>query len=162
MRSSSDTPEDWPGDTTIEPYSPENEEDFKSAIVASYQDTLDCPGLCELRTIDDVLDGHKGVGDFNPKLWTLVRVNSQPAAVLLLSYFPNQSTLELTYLGVGAQYRGRQLGQRLVRRTLTAAQEYNAKRITLAVDDQNTPAIRLYKHAGFRRIDRRTAMILAV
>ena len=153
---------EWPRDTSVEAYCETVEDDFKKAIAASYEDTLDCPRLCGLRSLDDVLKGHKSTGEFDPKMWTLVRVRGEPAAVLLLSHFADQDVVELTYLGVGVPFRGMGLGRLLVERAIEMAGKARSSRITLAVDDQNGPAMQLYRRTGFRRIDRRVAMILAV
>lgn len=153
---------EWPRGTSVEPYCERVEDDFKTAIAGSYVETLDCPGLCELRSLDDVLRGHQRTGEFDPQMWTLVRVGGEPAAVLLLSHFSDQDGVELTYIGVGAPFRGMGLGRLLVERAIEMAGKAGSSRITLAVDDRNAPAMHLYRRTGFRRIDRRVAMILAV
>src|SRR5690606_32125084 len=59
---------------------------FARAILASYEDTLDCPKLLGLRDIDDVITGHKATGRFEPSMWTvLLDADDQPAAVMLLN-----------------------------------------------------------------------------
>ena len=50
-------------------YSPSRHELFASTILATYQDSFACPGLNGLRTIDDILAGHRATGDFDPEHW---------------------------------------------------------------------------------------------
>lgn len=157
----------WPEKVTVETFNPDNEIGFKEAIIASYENTLDCPDLCGLRDINDVIDGHKGTGIFNPTLWYLVRYDNTPAAVLLLNKtgagLP-KNDVELSYIGVGARFRGMGIGRILLQYGLTQLSEkhHNIHKITLAVDEDNKPALRLYKDFGFYKTDRRIALILSI
>ncbi len=153
---------DWPTGVTLQSFEKGNEADFKQVIADSYVGTLDCPGLCKLRSIEDVFLGHQGTGIFDPELWTLVRVEGVPAAVLLLSVFADQDVMELTYLGVGPAARGLGLGKRLVALGLRQAAQAGKGRMTLAADEQNEPALRIYKEAGYRKTDSRTALVLPI
>lgn len=147
---------------SIEPLTGANESDFKKALLASYEGTLDCPGLCGLRSIEDVMAGHQATGVFEPDLWTLVRFRGEPAGVLLLASLPDQGVIELSYLGVGAEFRGRGLGKLLLQHGLRQLAGRAEERITLAVDEANSPALKLYRSRGFYQIDRRIAMIRPV
>ncbi len=154
-----------PVDLTLETYQPggSNDEDFRIALEASYANTLDCPGLWGLRSIDEIMDGHRSTGTFDANLWTLARFRGEPAGVLILTVFADQDRMELTYLGVGDQFRGYGIGKHLVHHAIRAAAEApSICKMTLAVDDQNAPALALYKKAGFARTDRRTALICVV
>ncbi|MEM6393846.1 MAG: hypothetical protein AAF797_13820, partial [Planctomycetota bacterium] len=66
-------------------YSPLTHAAFASAVLASYEDTQDCPGLLGLRTIEEVLAGHRATGRFDPSLWRVVMVGDEPAAVIMLA-----------------------------------------------------------------------------
>ena len=59
-------------------YSPANHALFARAILATYQDSLDCPALNGLREIDDIILGHQASGQFEPQLW-FVLVEQSPA-----------------------------------------------------------------------------------
>ena len=152
----------WPVEVTLLPYEPRLEPLFKEALLQSYTDTLDCPALCGMRDIDDVLRDHKGNGVADPALWTLVLWNGQPAAVLLLNPVADGESVELSYLGVGASYRGRGLGRKLMGLAMRQLSERPYTRFTLAVDQKNLPALRLYKSFGLARTDRRLAYIRRV
>ncbi len=141
-------------------WSPANRDAFAQAILASYEQTLDCPGLVGLRTIDDIIEGHMSTGQFVPELWLTIREGEEPVAVMLLNALPARRALELVYLGVSLPYRGRQWGRRLVDHALHVAHARGDDRLLLAVDEHNTPALRLYRAMGFRPTTRRTALIL--
>ncbi len=129
------------------------------ALERSYIDTMDCPDLCGLRAVDDVIDSHRATGRHDPSLWWVVYLHGQPEGALLLSPFPEQSSVELVYLGIGPELRGGGLGHVLMEHAIDAAACAGALEMTCAVDMQNPRALRLYKRLGFRSIDRRLALV---
>lgn len=129
------------------------------ALERSYIDTQDCPELCGLREVDDVIDSHRATGRHDPALWWVVSLRGQPEGALLLSPFPEQASVELVYLGVGPVLRGKGLGQVLMEHAIDAAANAGALEMTCAVDMNNPRALRLYKRLGFRSIDRRLALV---
>lgn len=149
----------WPHDVTLETFSDSNSGGFEEALSASYEDTLDCPGLSGLRETSDVLAGHMATGQFNPELWTLITIDNRPAGVLMLNPSSRQKTIELVYLGLAKWARGRGLGAMLLQRGLEQCAQREERAITLAVDESNAPAIRVYFKAGFKRLLRRVALI---
>ncbi len=152
----------WPEECEFETYLGPNEPNFIRAIESSYEQTQDCPDLCGLRETQDVVRGHQHNGVFDPDLWTLVRIDGEPAAVLLLSPMPDGQRVELTYLGVGGAFRRRGLAEALVALGKRQSAQRRATRMVLAVDESNGPAIRLYERAGFFRTERRIALIRPV
>lgn len=152
----------WPEDVTIETWDESRAEDFLTALNRSYVGTLDCPGLCGLRRTEDVLAGHRHTGRFEPDLWTLLRRDDEPAGVLLLNADATGRAGELIYLGLAPEVRGRGLGARLLRHGLAASARRRWRRISLAVDEANEPALRIYRREGFRRVARRSAYIRAL
>lgn len=152
-------PPDWPDDVQLLSYRDELRDQFIAALDASYEQTLDCPGLRGLRPTAEVLAGHQATGTFDPAAWTLLRRDGEPVGVMLLNPVPEQQSLELVYLGLAPSARGRGLARRLMQRALQLAAAARARRIALAVDHANTPATRLYRAAGFYRIARKLAMI---
>ncbi len=141
------------------PYSAANRSLFADAILASYQDTHDCPGLLGLREIDDILDGHMSTGVFDPKLWFAVHRAGEPAGVMLLSELSHQDAGELVYLGLAPAFRGRGLARRLLRHGVSVIAARRVSRILLAVDRDNTPAVSLYRSLRFTVSSRKTALI---
>lgn len=143
------------------------ESETVEALERSYIDTLDCPGLTGLRRGPDILAGHRGSGRFDPSLWTLVRARTGPragriVAVCLMNPQPSAGSVELVYLGVDPDARGRGLGTALVARALDAVMRRAERRISLAVDDGNAPALAIYRRFGFRGDLARAALVRPV
>ena len=155
-------PIDWPAGVTIESCQDPRDHDWAGALERTYEQTLDCPGLLGLRQTPDIIDGHKSIGAFEPKLWTLLRMNGRPAGVLLLNPVPASRSIELVYLGLVPEARGTGLASRLLLHGLGLLAGRSERTVTLAVDDKNAPAIRLYQKHGFRRSLRRVALIRAL
>jgi RimJ/RimL family protein N-acetyltransferase len=130
-----------------------------AALDRSYEQTLDCPELCGLRRTHDVLDSHRATGAWSPALWWLVYLHDQPHGCLLINHCPEHSSVELVYLGVSPQLRGRGLGTRLLDLGLSLLAGVEADHIACAVDLRNIPARRLYERAGFREFGRRIALV---
>jgi ribosomal protein S18 acetylase RimI-like enzyme len=153
---------DWPDDVALETYRDELDGEVVAVLEASYVDTLDCPGLRGLRRTRDILAGHRGTGEFDPALWTLLRVDGEACGVLMLNPAPASNTIELVYIGLAPSARGSGLGHRLLRHGLRQAATRSERAMTLAVDEQNRSAIAIYRREGFRRMLRRVALIRSV
>lgn len=150
----------WPARAEVTPYHPEHRDEVMAVLEASYRDTLDCPGLLGLRRTEDVFAGHLAAGEHDPDLWLRLHVDGRPAGVLLLTPVPASATIELVYLGLAPFARGRGLGRALLRHGLARLAGRRETRITLAVDERNAPALRLYRGEGFSAALRRTALIV--
>ncbi len=144
------------------------------ALERSYTDTQDCPELCGMRGMDDVLDSHRSVGVFDPAHWWLAMDDSGVArACLLLSVCPEQDSVELVYLGLAPEVRGVGLGSMLLGYGLRRLYDGplaplprpdqtcigGSGGVTCAVDTRNTPAMKLYRKAGFERFGLRVPMV---
>jgi len=140
----------------FERYVPEAAERFAAVIERTYQGTLDCPQLDGVRTIDEVLEGYRSVGQFSPDNWLLVRRDGRDIGCLLLADHPEQRIRELVYMGIVPEARGAGLGLTLARQAQWLAKRAGAERLVLAVDAANTPALRMYSAAGFVAWDRRS------
>ncbi len=137
-------------------------DEFARLISATYQDSLDCPGLTGLRDIDDVIAGHKAAGRFDPHHWLLARRDGRAVGCLLFGENPLVPSLELAYMGVHPHCRRMGIGRRLLERGLALARRENFSNVTLAVDSENASAVSLYESAGFPETTRRRAMIHVV
>lgn len=140
-------------------YDDESHRKFADLIEATYEDGLDCPGLSELRDIEDVISGHKAAGRFDPTRWLLLECDGAPVACVLLSESPLRRMLELVYMGVRPEARGTGIGRYVLGKALELAQSQSYQGITLAVDSRNAPARSLYEAAGFKTTHSRRAMI---
>lgn len=158
-RSRRNGPVQWPSDVTIEPYRESLEQDLITILEASYENTLDCPALRGLRDTSDILRGHESSGVFDADLWTILRIEGEPAGALLLNPSPQQRSVELVYLGLAVKARGRGLGRMLLRHGLWRIAGRTERTMTLAVDERNAPAVALYRAEHFRCVLRRVAMI---
>jgi ribosomal protein S18 acetylase RimI-like enzyme len=148
-----------PSDGEYLSWHPSLRERFVEALDASYVATLDCPKLHGLRTADEALDAHLGTGQFDPTLWTLLTLADRAAGILLLNPIPAVNALELVYLGLSPQDRGHGLGKVLMERAFWLARCNGYDNIVLALDDQNTPAARLYRALRFHRTDIKDAFV---
>ena len=157
-------PPPLPAGITVSTYSDQTHPLFAEAILASYRDSLDCPGLNGVRKIEDIIAGHKACGEFDPKMWFLLcqqneSGQSQPRGVLLLSRLPRGDTVELVYLGLAPEARGLRLGDWLMRCALVSTASAGLPRLSLAVDSLNAPALRLYYRFGLSRLASKVAMM---
>lgn len=140
-------------------YSAETHNLFGRNILDSYQSSLDCPALNGRRDIDDIIAGHQASGSFDPKLWFLLREGDTPLGVLLLSESLRSDSIELVYLGLTPAARGRKLGELMMRQAYATVSARNQPRLCLAVDSQNTPALKLYYRHGMHRIASKLALL---
>jgi ribosomal protein S18 acetylase RimI-like enzyme len=157
VRRATDAPP--PPGFTWQSYSAAAHADFARTIAASYEKSLDCPRLNGRRQIEDVIAGHKAAGEFEPALWRLLRDGAAPVGVVLLNRSTRSESLELVYLGLVPSHRGRRLGDAMMRHALARTSCAGARRLTLAVDSTNAPALRLYQRHGMRRVCTRAALM---
>ncbi len=136
------------------PYGPDTDADFRAVLERTYEGSLDMPELEGVRSLDDVLASQRAGGRFAPGRWQLGRVPGEPgaAALVLLSDQPERSVWEVTYLGLTPEARGRGLGQAALAHAFDLARPHT-DRLELAVDTRNTPAVTLYRRAGFAAFD---------
>ena len=104
-------------------FSPEMEDRFRQILDGTYLGSLDMPELEGVRTLDDVLASHRESGHFQPEFWQIGQLPGEPesAAVMLMLDRPDRNVLEVAYLGLTPQARGRGLGRGLVEHALELA-----------------------------------------
>jgi GNAT superfamily N-acetyltransferase len=131
--------------------------EFRSVLQATYAGSLDMPELEGVRTLDDIIEGHRAAGRFAAERWWLGRIHGKLdiAAILLMAEVSGRDAWEVIYLGLTPAARGRGLGRSVIQQALELARSH-VRWIELAVDLRNTPALRLYEAAGFVARDRRT------
>ena len=145
-------------DLTWRHYSRLRHRRFAATIARTYTESLDCPRLVGLRTVDDTIDTHKHTGRFKPRCWRLVLDGDHPVAVALVNHLKGRG--ELVYLGVVPEARSQGLGRTLLSRAIHDTAAMGLRRMGLAVDLANTPAVRLYESAGFHETHRRLAWFI--
>jgi ribosomal protein S18 acetylase RimI-like enzyme len=153
---------EFPPGVTVRPYSPRLRSELAAVLEASYEQTLDCPGLVGLRKTEDILTGHLQSGSHDASLWTLLYEGEQSIGALLLNPAQHQQQIELAYMGLALKARGRGLGRQLLRYGLSLLVGRQERHVLLAVDEANEPAMKLYRGEGFKPIMRRRAMIRAI
>lgn len=133
------------------------------ALERSYEGTLDCPELCGMRSMTDVLESHRSTGDFDPSRWWLMLKDGDPVGCCLLTHCPPSESVELVYLGLGPEVQGRGLGKRLLAHALGSLRiKDTVHEVTCAVDRRNTPASNVYMSLGFQRFDARVGYVRQV
>lgn len=130
------------------------------ALESSYEGTLDCPELCGMRTMSDVIASHQSTGVFDPNRWWLMLRENRPVGCCLLSHCPANNSVELVYLGMSPEVQGQGLGTRLLKHALQSLQiDGQVYEVTCAVDRRNVPAAKVYAKLGFKRFDARCGYV---
>jgi ribosomal protein S18 acetylase RimI-like enzyme len=144
---------------TIETYEACDRDVFHETLWRSYEDTQDCPEVNGVRTIEEVIAGHKNQGTHDPALWWLARRAGAAVAVLLLTEMTEWRGWDLIYLGVVPEARRHGIGRELTQRALHAARAARQRQLTLSVDVRNVPAWNLYQSLGFDSYERRSVFL---
>ncbi len=130
------------------------------AMQQSYVATLDCPELCGLRETRDILASHRATGVYDGSMWWLVTRHGAPAGCAFFSACPQQRMVELVYLGLSQELRGKGLGRHLLHRGIAAAGRAHASwPMACAVDMRNVGARGLYEAEGFMGFAQRLAFV---
>ena len=135
---------------------------FEDTFAATLQGTLDCPSLPRVQTPSEVLEGHKLAGEFQPDLWLLALEANHEIGCVLFNQLRKPGHFCLIYLGVVPDHRGKRYGEVLMRRAMSEAKKRGATKISLSVDEQNRPALKIYERLGFRRTNRTVLYALSI
>jgi len=122
---------------------------FRRLLLGTYEATLDCPALSGVRKFDDIVSGYQAVGDYDEALWFVAQLDNQPAGVLLIAAYPEDSHWELVYMGVLPEFRGRAIGSHILTQLRERAAIADIESVLLAVDATNVPALNMYDRAGY-------------
>jgi len=135
----------------------------------SFSGTQDCPGLSDYRSAAEIVDGYRMASSFDPSLWRLLIVGAEPAGCLFLTRHPvadadgaTREAIELSYMGLVPQYRGRRLGEQILTAAVQVARQQNAIRMVLAVDQENSPANTLYRRLGWQEVARESVWAMRI
>jgi ribosomal protein S18 acetylase RimI-like enzyme len=143
----------------FEAYHQGNHARLAEIVERTYRQSLDCPALDGLRNIEDVLEGYRHTGEFDAQRWMIVRHGARDVGCLLLADHPQQNQWELVYMGLLPEFRGKQWGLAVTRHAQRLAGAAGRQRLVLAVDAKNTPAMSMYRAAGFVSWDRRRVFL---
>ena len=128
-------------------------------LTATFEDTHDCADLHDMRSSDDVLAGYRSTGVFDPNLWLIARRQQHVVGCLLVADHPQHENMELLYLGLVPEARGRGWGKRLARQAQWLARRAGRRQLVLAVDAANAPALQTYTSVGFQAWQRRRLFV---
>jgi mycothiol synthase len=128
---------------------------FGPTLLRTYEQTLDCPEVSGVRTLEEVLEGHRAQGRYDPDRWWLARLGTDPVGVLIVAEMPETGDWEVAYMGVVPEARRRGFGRELLLHALTEARAAGVPRVTLSVDARNLPAWELYRGLGFEPCEMR-------
>lgn len=140
-------------------YADDLRSDFLEVMNRSYVGSLDCPEMNGVRLPEEVFESHKAQGEFSPKRWLLAKTQGAWVGCLFLAGLSSLNALEVAYVGVVPEFRGRGLGRELVRQALREGVAAGVGFITLAVDARNAPARHVYRQEGFETWDERDAYV---
>lgn len=124
-----------------------NHELLASVLFDTYPGSLDLPEIHDWRTPDEVLEGHRAQGTEGFHDWSTMNCDGEPAGVLMLAADRETAELEIAYLGLKPQFRGRGLGNELMSRIAKRRVEcspWNCKTVVVNLDRRNSPALNLY------------------
>ncbi len=145
---------------TFQEYDSRQEERFRQIVEQTYRDTLDCPALNGVRTVEEVLAGYRGGGPLNSAHWLIVRHGDQDVGCLILTDHAAYDQCELVYMGLVAKARGQGWGRIIVRQAQRQTEQAGRARLTLSVDAANEPARQMYASCGFVEWDCRDVYLL--
>jgi mycothiol synthase len=128
---------------------------FHQTLLRTYENTDDCPEVNGVRTIDDIVTGHRAQGRHDPERWWLALDQGQPVGILLLTELTETRGWDIAYVGVVPEARRRGHGRELTSRAIDLARAADAGQLTLAVDNRNRAAWNLYRSLGFEPYDQR-------
>jgi len=141
--------------------SDDHDAQLMDALERTYMDTLDCPELCGLRKTVDVVASHRSTGKHDPKMWWLIEHEGRALGAILLNPNPEQSAVELVYMGIAPELRGKGFARKALHHAMSFCAARDELAITCAVDTRNAPARALYEKDGFVRMHTRLALVRA-
>jgi ribosomal protein S18 acetylase RimI-like enzyme len=144
---------------TLVTYFDREAERLARIVARTYQDSLDCPQASGMRRIGDILAGYASTSASGTAHWFLLVYDQQDVGCLLLADHAPDEQWELVYVGLVPEMRGRGWGVEVTRQAQWLAKLAGRKRLVLAVDAQNAPAIAAYSQCGFTAWDRRSVFV---
>ncbi|NIP87151.1 MAG: GNAT family N-acetyltransferase [Planctomycetales bacterium] len=141
------------------PYRTALADSWQHVLLQTYEGSLDCPLLNGRRAVEDILAGYRAVGAYADPLWLLIQFAGRYIGCLILTDHPADDQLELIYLGIVPEFRGRGFGLAATRHAQGLTRRAGRSRLILAVDSTNGPAQAIYGRAGFICWDRRQVVL---
>lgn len=134
--------------------------DLTALIHRTLQSSADVPALQEALPASEILASYRPGAADPPPHWYRAEAGGEPVGCLLLNPLAD-GALELKYMGVVPEERGKGLGRSLMRRAIEEAVRGDFPRMTVLVDEANAPARAVYSAHGFRLRERKAFHFLA-
>ena len=141
-------------------FNPGDENKLAKMLPEMLVDSLDCPAMCGLRKVEDIIEGYKASGIFRADSWWLPQWKGNDIGCILMNdSIVDEQTSFIVYLGVIPRWRRMGFARAMLRHAFRYAYQREIKNISLSVDARNTPAIRLYRQEGFTPIKQQDVFI---
>jgi len=138
---------------------PDQRSRMEQLLTKTELDSFDCPALAGVRRPADLLDGYLAAGNQSTAHWHFALAGDEGIGCLLLAEHVESDEMELIYMGIAQEHRGRGLGHGLVEMAKQVTQCAGRSRLTTAVDAANLPACAVYAAAGLICYDRREVLM---
>ncbi len=146
------------GELRLEPYQAGQEQRLADILIRTYIRTLDCPEINGVRSAIETIDGYASAGKYDPLLWGLLRHCKQDVGCVIVAQHEGGAA-ELVYVGLVPEARGRGLAREAIAWAMWLARCADCGLISVAVDQRNTPARKVYATSGFTQFDARRVML---
>lgn len=133
-----------------EPYTMSRHGDWERLVTETLQDSCDCPYLTGRRTAQDLIDSlGTSLQDRQSWWWRVVdTATRRGVGVLMLDPSGSGDALDIAYLGVSPEYRGKGWGRRLVEMAIQQTRSAGRSGLRVVVDAGNRYAVDLYERCG--------------
>lgn len=135
-------------------------EAFQNLVAQTYEDSLDCPELDNMRDVEDVLEGYHATSSRSTYNWYTLEIDGESIGVIITAHHADPQQLELIYFGLTPRYRKLGLGGEMIRFVLQLAQFLGCRSTITGVDQRNAPAMALYRRFGFQQADVKELFLL--
>ena len=125
-------------------------EEMLPVFERTFEQTSDFPALIGFAPAAEVLRAYQADAGYRPDLWFFAQADKENIGCLILSDHPEFGQLELLYLGILPEHRGRKYAYSLVQHAQRTARRLGRLMVTVSVDSQNQAALRVYTRCGFR------------
>lgn len=125
-------------------------ERFEGTLRRTLEGSRDVPAVQEALPASEMLAAYRASGE--PLRWWRAEAGGEAVGCLVLNE-AEDGVLELKYMGVVPEERGRRLGRALVRKAVQEGTGFRKLRVT--VDEGNGAARTIYAAHGFREVSRK-------
>ena len=125
----------------------------------TFEKTSDFPRLVGIAPPSSILQSYREDSGFRPELWFHILENKQEIGCLILADHAEFGQLELVYMGLLPEHRGKRFAVQIVQFTLWIARQLGRRMVAVSVDAQNPAAVKAYLRCGFRQWNRKSLYV---